>query len=256
MNGNNPIDYRMHLYIQIQDIILKKIESGEYFAGTRIPSERELAQVYGVSRITVKKAIEGLVEKGLLCRRQGKGTFVNELNSKKLDMSKEDNVRDTGFTSLMEFLGGEVGNKVLFAQVIEDDRYIAEKLRIASGDSIFALGRVRYENEVPVMIQYVYVPFAMFPDIEQFDFSRLSLYRYMESKGHLPVRFNVNLNLQSCGEKEAKLLGIPEGKIVYFYSNSSIDSEKNIVEYTEEILNPDVIVVSQYVKYKKINSVR
>lgn len=256
MNGNNPIDYRMHLYIQIQDIILKKIESGEYFAGTRIPSERELAQVYGVSRITVKKAIEGLVEKGLLCRRQGKGTFVNELNSKKLDMSKEDNVRDTGFTSLMEFLGGEVGNKVLFAQVIEDDRYIAEKLRIASGDSIFALGRVRYENEVPVMIQYVYVPFAMFPDIEQFDFSRLSLYRYMESKGHLPARFNVNLNLQSCGEKEAKLLGIPEGKIVYFYSNSSIDSEKNIVEYTEEILNPDVIVVSQYVKYKKINSVR
>ena len=47
MNGNNPIDYRMHLYIQVQDIILKKIENGEYFAGMRIPSERELAQTYG-----------------------------------------------------------------------------------------------------------------------------------------------------------------------------------------------------------------
>lgn len=251
MNGNKPIDYRMHLYIQIQDVILKKIESGEYFAGMRIPSERELAQAYGVSRVTVKKAIEGLEERGLVCRRQGKGTFVNELNSRKLDMSKEDNVRNTGFTSLMEFFGSEAGNKVLFAQVITDDRYIAEKLKIGSGDRIFALGRVRYENKVPVMIQYVYVPFAMFPDIEQFDFSRLSLYRYMESKGRLPVRFNVNLNFQSCGEKEAKLLDIPEGKIVYFYSNCSIDSEKNIVEYTEEILNPDVIVVSQYVKYKK-----
>lgn len=254
MNGNNPVDYRMHLYIQIQDIILKKIESGEYFAGMRIPSERKLAQTYGVSRITVKKAIEGLVEKGLLCRQQGKGTFVNELNSKKLDMSEEENIRELGFTSLMEFLGSEAGNKVLFSQIIENDRYIAEKLKIGSGDKIYALGRVRYEKDNPVMVQYVYVPFAMFPDIEQFDFSKLSLYRYMESKGHLPVKFNVNLNLQSCGEKEAKLLGIPEGKVVYSYSNSSMDSEKNIVEYTEELLNPDVIVVSQYVKYRKINN--
>lgn len=256
MSGNNSIDYRMHLYIQLQDVLLKKIESGEYFSGMRIPSERELAQSYGVSRITVKKAVEGLVEKGLLCRHQGKGTFVNELNSKKLDMSEEENIRDLGFTSLMEFLGSKAGNKVLFAQVIENDMYIAEKLGLGSEDKIFALGRVRYENEIPVMVQYVYVPCAMFPDIEQFDFSKLSLYRYMESKDHLPARFNVNLNLQSCGEKEAKLLGIPEGKIVYFYSNCSIDSDKNIVEYTEEILNPDVIVVSQYVKYKKINSIR
>ena len=96
MNGNNPIDYRMHLYIQVQDIILKKIENGEYFAGMRIPSERELAQTYGVSRVTVKKAIEGLVEKGLLCRRQGKGTFVNELSSRKLDMSEEEKIREIG----------------------------------------------------------------------------------------------------------------------------------------------------------------
>ncbi len=256
MNGNNPIDYRMHLYIQIQDIILKKIESGEYFAGMRIPSERELAQTYGVSRVTVKKAIEGLVEKGLLCRRQGKGTFVNELSSRKLDMSEEEKIRDTGFTSLMSYLGSQAGNKVLFSQFIEDDKYVAEKLGIKNGDKVFALGRVRYEKDNPVMVQYAYVPFAMFPDIEQYDFSKLSLYKYMESKGHLPVKFNVNLNLQACGEKEARLLGIPEGKVIYFYSNSSVDAAKNIVEYTEEFLNPDVIVVSQYVKYRKINSGR
>ena len=68
------MDYRMPLYIQLQDIITKKIEEQVFLPGEKIPSERELAETYGVNRMTAKRAVNQLVEKGYLYRVQGSGT--------------------------------------------------------------------------------------------------------------------------------------------------------------------------------------
>ena len=74
----SEITYRDPLFIQIREVIRSKIESGEYPPGTTIPSELDLAEMYGVSRLTIRTAIDALVYEGLLRRIQGKGAYVTE----------------------------------------------------------------------------------------------------------------------------------------------------------------------------------
>lgn len=78
------MDYRMPLYQQIKAAIQKKIENKEYLEGAAIPSERKLAEIYEVNRMTAKKAIDALVEEGYLYRVQGRGTFVHKENTQKI----------------------------------------------------------------------------------------------------------------------------------------------------------------------------
>lgn len=70
------INYRTPIYLQLREIVRTKIEDGEYLPGTAIPSENDMAATYGISRITVRSAVDALVNEGLLRRVQGKGVFV------------------------------------------------------------------------------------------------------------------------------------------------------------------------------------
>lgn len=78
------MNYRPPIYMQLRDSIIKKIEDGEYLPNEMIPSEREMAQLYDINRMTVKNAIEVLVRDGYLYRIQGKGTFVRGEKNKLL----------------------------------------------------------------------------------------------------------------------------------------------------------------------------
>ena len=70
------LDYRMPIYLQLREIVRSKIEEGEYLPGTAIPSENKLAETFGINRLTVRNAVDALVNEGLLHRVQGKGVFV------------------------------------------------------------------------------------------------------------------------------------------------------------------------------------
>ena len=94
------MDYRMPLYIQLQDIIIKKIEEKQYLPGEAIPSERKMAETYGVNRMTVKRAVNKLVEQEYLYRKQGAGTFVAKRDNKKIDMDYADETGNTGISAV------------------------------------------------------------------------------------------------------------------------------------------------------------
>ena len=85
-----PTDGKAALYQQVIDIIKNEINSGAYKAGARIPNEFELAESYKVGRVTVRRAIEELVQQGYLTKRQGKGTFVNAPKLKRKIRQKDD----------------------------------------------------------------------------------------------------------------------------------------------------------------------
>ena len=70
------LNYRMPIYLQLREIIRGRIEEGEYQPGTAIPSENKLAETYGINRLTVRNAVDALVNEGVLQRVQGKGVFV------------------------------------------------------------------------------------------------------------------------------------------------------------------------------------
>ena len=72
-------EYKMPIYLQLRELIRNKIEEGEYMPGTAIPSENKLAETFGLNRLTIRNAVDALVNEGLLRRVQGKGVFVVEI---------------------------------------------------------------------------------------------------------------------------------------------------------------------------------
>ena len=204
------MDYRMPLYIQLQDIILKKIEEKKYLPGEMIPSERKMAEIYGVNRMTVKRAINKLVEQGYLHR---------EL--------------------IFRERGIKISNRILGIGDITGSKFINYKLGQAEEEIIWGLHRVRFGDGIPFAIEYTYVPKKYFGDIDNFDFSKVSLYDYMEAKGHLPMHFIQKLIICSANEKIADLLNVKKGGAVFRIEYQASDKDYNLVEYTKSYLNPE-----------------
>lgn len=232
-------DNKMPAYIKLQDFLIKIIEEGEYLPGEMIPSERELAQKHGINRMTVKNAVNALVEKGYLYRVQGKGTFVKKKNFNKLDLGFLTESGNSGITAMVKSQGIQISNKVLGKGIVAGSRYFSGKLNLTETDEIFGLHRVRYGNGEPIAVEYTYIPKSYFPNIEDMNFKHISLYDYMESMGHMPYVFSQKLTIIGVSGKEAKFLEIDPGRKVYYFEFIGKDKAGNIVEYTESYIRTD-----------------
>lgn len=235
------MDYRMPLYIQLQDIITKKIEEQVFLPGEKIPSERELAETYGVNRMTVKRAVNQLVEKGYLYRVQGSGTYVDKPKRTKLNMELSAEDRNTGITAMLKKSGMQGRNIVLGKGDLEPSDYYAYYLGIGKEDVVWGLHRVRLSKEKPIAVEYSYVPKKYFEDIDETDFEKVSLYDYMDARDHLPRHFNQELQAVEAGEKEAGLLQVEKGSTIFRVTYIGADRNYTIVEHTEAYVNPELI---------------
>lgn len=168
-------------YIVKQDII-KRINDNTYKEHETIPSERDLMAMFDVSRITVRKAIEELVNEGYLYRVHGKGTYV------KGEGEQNNLVSITSCTEDIERLGHTPRRRVLNKSVIDADAKRKNVLNLSEDDEkIFNLSRIYYADDEPVNYTRTYLPYKYFPDIELFDFSRVSLYKILEEKYNVKI---------------------------------------------------------------------
>ena len=128
------------LYEQLMNILERDIRTGKYSPGDRIMTESELSKKYGISLITVRKAISLLTEKGLLIKKQGKGTFVAKPKYSR-------NIRRlSGFPQMCEQLGVVPGGRMLDNRLIAADEKTAKKLGVAPGSDIIYIHRLRYAD--------------------------------------------------------------------------------------------------------------
>src|SRR5205814_6155689 len=114
-------------YYQLKEIMRERVRAGEWQPGDLIPSERELGETYGISRMTARQAVTDLVIEGLFYREQGKGTFVSD---RKITQQL---IHLTGFTEYIRARGQRRGTKVLSAEMRPADEATAERLRISPG---------------------------------------------------------------------------------------------------------------------------
>ena len=135
------------LYMQIAEDIKSKIERKELEANARIPTELELSEAYGVSRITIRKALELLVEDEILVRRQRIGTFVSD---KKVSRSLNSFM---GFSQSCELSGGRPGTKFLSAELVKAKTSDVKALRLSEEDKVIRIRRLRYCNDIPVILE-------------------------------------------------------------------------------------------------------
>lgn len=231
----------MPLYIQLQDMIIKKIEEKEYLPGELIPSERKMAEMYGVNRMTVKRTIKTLVEKGYLYRIHGSGTYVTKSERVKINIGFVNEMVNAGITVMLKDVGMTVTNHVLGKGDIDAGRFICAKLGLAFDEPVYGLHRVRQTGDKPIAVEYTYVPKKFFQDMDDIDFKDVSLYDYIEARNHMPQHFIQNLIVVEAAEKEAGLLGLEKGSAIFFMEYIGADSNYNIVEFTESYMNPENI---------------
>ena len=189
------------LYQQLQRALREAIESRVLAPDDALPAERQIASDLAVSRITVRKAIDGLVSEGLLTRRQGSGTFVRgrvEKNFSLLTSFSED-MRARGRTPRSVWLKRAAG------QVTPEE---ALTLNLSPGKPVYRFHRLRYADDAPMCIEYATIAGEALPSL---DAVGVSLYEALERAGNRPVRALQRLRALLLSAEHAKLLNAHEG---------------------------------------------
>lgn len=167
---NSPTPY----YVQIKDYVRQKILSGAFPENSRIPSERQLAAQFNVTRLTVAKALNELAQEGLIQSRVGKGRFVG---SGKIDHELR---TLTSFTQDIQARGQQPSSQVLKAVIESAGEEAAHALSILPGEAVMVLERVRLADLQPVALEASLIPAKYCPNLlENHDFSRESLYEVL-----------------------------------------------------------------------------
>ena len=186
------------LYRQLQRALREAISSRVLAPDDALPAEREFADELGVSRITVRKALDGLVGEGLLIRRQGAGTFVAarvEKNFSKLSSFTEDMI-SRGRAPHSAWLSRAEG------QVTPEESLT---LGLSPGAPVYRFHRIRYADGAPMALEYSTLPAFCMPSP---DFVEASLYEALEKTGHRPVRALQRLRAVLFTDEQAELLGV------------------------------------------------
>ena len=227
---NSPIP----LYKQLKDIILEEVKSLE--ANSQISSDREYSKEYKVSRITVRRAIDELVQEKYLVRIVGKGTYVSNLNK------SSEFIRVISFTDDMRRYNFDVSSKVLNFEAISPDKMLIEKLKIKTNDNnkVFRLKRLRYANNIPMAIQDSYIIYNLCPDLLKYDFSKDSLYRVLEDDFNLKLLYASNiLGARMPTKEESSLFKFKDEVPVFFLEQITILKNGNPIEYVLSIYRSD-----------------
>lgn len=166
INRRSKVPY----YQQLYEILLDKISTSEWKPGDQIPAEPELIDQYQVSRSTVRIVLDMLVNKSLIYRQRGRGTFVSQPSV------EQALVRIINFTEDMHQRGIIPSSKVISSEVLPAPIDIAEKLQVSTGEELVLLRRLRLGNEEPMGLEESYLIHSFCPGIlDRHDFSTYSL---------------------------------------------------------------------------------
>jgi GntR family transcriptional regulator len=217
-------------YYQLKEIMREKITSGEWKPGDLIPSERELGEQYGISRMTARQAITELVNEGLFYREQGKGTFVSR------HKITQQLIHLTGFTEDIRARGQRPGTRVLAARMQPADETVAERLRIKAGQPIFFLQRLRLADDEPLALEMSHLYFIGCEKLLEEDFEHKSLYQSLESKYGIPlVEAEQEIEAGLFDEENARLLKVPVNSAALFTRRITYTERDQPIEFAKAI---------------------
>lgn len=192
------------LYIKLKQSIEAAIRSGRLRHGDALPTERDMADGGGISRVTVRKAIDDLVKSGLLMRRHGSGTFV----VKPVARMQQSLTQLTSFTEDMRRRGMVAGSIWIDRGVHFPTPEETMMLGLAGGARVARISRVRTADGMPIALENTSVPDDILDDPARVDDS---LYLLLAERGFHPVRANQRISACTLTDRETQLLGVPPG---------------------------------------------
>jgi GntR family transcriptional regulator len=222
------------IYSQVERIVMDMIDSGRLSPGQRAPSEREIADTLGISRMTARAAMSGLVADGYLYSVPGKGTFVS--NPK----MRQDLLELTSFTQDMRKRGLKPGAKLLEVGVTDGaPEKIYRALGLSGADGLLRIHRLRTADEEPMCLETSYLPEDYFTWLLEEDLESGSLYRALESHGVELVRAEEHLEATLVRETESELLTVPVGYPALLIERTAYTEEDKAIEFVKSLYRGD-----------------
>lgn len=224
---------KIPLYLQLMEELIKKIEKQDYQEHTKLPSERELCEIYSLSRITIRQALQELEHEGYIYKQHGIGTFVApKLYNQKLAQLYT-------FTEEMEKLGKAPSTKVLSFEKMAIDERLAMKMGLKPLDGVYKIVRLRLADEMPLMYETSYIPSEVFPNLSKAQMQEKPMYDifyedYQIELTRATERFSATLTRKEEAENLAIAINQPAMLIKrYAYYNDAL------IEYTNSVARGD-----------------
>lgn len=230
LDKNHPIP----LYYQLVELLREQIQSGDLKPGDRLPSERELSELVGISRMTVRQAVAFLARDGTLTVRPGVGTFVAEpkLVHDTLDL--------LGFTEEMTRQGGTVSSRVLEQGLVVPPPYMASELNMQPGEEAVLIIRLRLDAETPLLLETSYVPSKLCPGLDNEDLETKSLYGLLHDRyGFRLESTRQTVEATVANDYEVQLFGVEPGTPMILLEGVTFAEPELPIEYVKAVYRGD-----------------
>lgn len=225
IDRSNPLP----LYFQLKEWLIDQIDDGDIAPGTQIPTESALMRDFGLSRGTVRQAINELVHEGRLYRLHGKGTFVSA--------PRVEHRMAQVLTSFAEDMSEQAipfSSSVLNRSIQVADSRLASRLQIGPNEPVFFLERLGCAKGEPIVVAHTFIPIYLCPNLLDEEMKDCSLYKLLEQKyGIAPRRARRSLEPALADEYEASLLQIRKGSPIHLMETIAFDANGRPIEYSK-----------------------
>lgn len=224
LDKNTPIP----LYFQLEKLILEEIENGSYPVGSMIPTEKELSQIFDISRTTVRQAISNLVRNERLYRIKSKGTFVAR---PKISQGFIQSIQSFNDDMLSE--GRTPSTQVLELKVVELPESISFQMGLESGSRGVYLYRKRCADGDPIVRVETYLPYDLCGFVMERDFATDSLYNILSTREETQIKHITRIcEARLANADDVAVLDMKRGRPVHHFISIGRNSEGRIIEYS------------------------
>lgn len=215
------------LYTQIRELLRERIVSGMFRSEGLLPSENEMVKAFGVSRITVRQALNDLQKEGLVFKIHGKGTFVTRAKAVQSLMRVE------GFGEAMSGAGHETFSRVLGHRVMRAGASLAARLQLADGAEVMEIRRLRFLDRSPISLDVTHVPLEIGRRLLKEDLVQRDIFEILDNDYGFPLeRAELKIDAMAADAPLAQLLSVAEGaalmrieRVTYTANDRPIDFE-------------------------------
>lgn len=214
------------LYTRVEETLAAEISRGEYSPGDQLPTEDALLERFQVSRITVRRAIQNLANRGMLEIRRGVGTFVLA------PRIEAELTKLTGFVEDMRSVGRKATARVLSQMVVNASAHVAERLQLTKGTRVMQIKRVRLADGIPVSLDETYLPLSLGKQIVRNDLRLHPIFTLLEEEYGVPlIEANYQLEAVVATQSVAKALEVKVGSPIFQIERTSLTTDSQPIDY-------------------------
>ncbi|WP_370539425.1 GntR family transcriptional regulator [Achromobacter sp. UMC46] len=233
---NTAFLHGIPLYAQVESALASEIASRVLPTGSQLPPEEHLIQRFGVSRTTLRKAIENLVARGLVEIRRGKGTFVTQ------PRLTQELTELTGFAEDMIVLGKDPTAQLLDKRIVEADGEVAQQLNLAVGTKVYRIDRLRLADGIAMSFDETYLPLDIGEKIVSNDLDVEPIFDLLEKKYLVPlIEARYQLESVTADGHVAAALGVNVGAPIFLIVRTSFTEGGKPIDYEKLFYRGDLI---------------